>query len=184
MYGGQGFEVSKKIVFKDFEVGQVYVEHRKLINISWSFNSFKILPLSEEFQRCFEISYKPPGRISAGIDVPLKIMFFPQSRQNISTSIPILCQTGRQDQNEDQPPGQISIPVECFYKKTEVLLEESNLDFGKTILEETKVKQLRLKNVGGMSSLFEVRNSEGKNVNSSMGTVVSVNEIGLEYNFF
>ena len=46
-----------------------------LTNVSFSFNSFKLLPLNEKIKDFFDIVYVPSGRISAGMQVPIKISF-------------------------------------------------------------------------------------------------------------
>ena len=49
----------------------------QLTNGSFTFNSFKILPLKETIRDFFEIIYTPPGRVSAGMSCPITIRFTP-----------------------------------------------------------------------------------------------------------
>lgn len=65
-------------MFIDFEVGKSYKKKLKLINISYSFNTFVLGEFPDEFKKYFQVIYQPAGRVSAGIDVPIKVLFFPQ----------------------------------------------------------------------------------------------------------
>ena len=53
--------------------------------MSFSFNSFKLLPLNEKIKDFFDIIYVPSGRISAGMQVPIKISFTCQVNQDIGS---------------------------------------------------------------------------------------------------
>ena len=55
----------------------------QLTNGSFTFNSFKILPLKETIRDFFEIIYTPPGRVSAGMSCPITIRFTPQLNDDI-----------------------------------------------------------------------------------------------------
>ena len=161
VYKGLGFSCSEKIIeFKDFEVGKVYKKKLHLTNVSLSFNSFKFLEIKDTSGHNFEIEYIPAGRISAGISVNFKLIFFPQAKKNIEINLPILCETGK-----------INIPIKCSYKKTEVIIEEKTINFGTTILGEKKVRKIKLKNIGGLSTNFEIRNNKGKNINASLASI-------------
>ena len=161
VYKGPGFRCSNKIIeFKDFEVGKVYKKKLHLTNVSLSFNSFKFLEIKDTSGHNFEIEYIPAGRISAGISVNFKLIFFPQAKKNVEINLPILCETGK-----------INIPVKCYYKKTEVIIEEKTINFGTTILGEKKIRKIKLKNIGGLATNFEIRNNKGKNINASFASI-------------
>ena len=85
------------ILFKDFEVGKPMTQTILLTNVSFSFNSFKLLPLSDEIKDFFEIVYVPSGRLSAGLSTTIKITFFPHINQDIVGVLPLLAETGRID---------------------------------------------------------------------------------------
>ena len=57
-FQGQAF-ISKpdKIIFKDFVVGRSYKQTILITNVSLSFNSFKVLPIQDEFKDFFEVTY-------------------------------------------------------------------------------------------------------------------------------
>ena len=65
------------ITFRDFEVGVPMTQTIYLTNVSFGFNSFKVLPLDENIRNFFDIFYTPSGPITAGMKVPLTIRFSP-----------------------------------------------------------------------------------------------------------
>ena len=68
VFKGIAFNCDPKVIeFKDFEVNESYTKIITLTNSSNSFNSFKLLPLKDNVIDFFEVTYKPPGRMSAGI---------------------------------------------------------------------------------------------------------------------
>ena len=119
-FKGQAF-ISKpsKIIFKDFTLGKIHQQVIQLTNVSFSFNSFKLLPLNEKIRDFFDITYTPPGRMSAGMSCPVKIKFRPEVDEDIFDYFPILSAT-----------GEIHIPIECTCKKAIVNVMEKEIDFG------------------------------------------------------
>jgi hypothetical protein len=83
-----------KIVFKDFEIGRKYSQTIVLTNVSYTFNSYKLLPLDTDIKDLFEITYVPPGRMSAGITSNVTIQFTPQHNEDIISIFSILSETG------------------------------------------------------------------------------------------
>jgi hypothetical protein len=77
-----------------------------MTNVSWSKNTFKVLPLSDDVRDYFDIQYTFPGHISAGISCDLHITFEPKLNEDIITSIPLLAET-----------GMIHVPLHCLTKK-------------------------------------------------------------------
>lgn len=74
--------------------------------------------VSIENQDYFEIMYKPPGRISAGMACPITIRFTAQVNEDIDDFFPILTET-----------GPINIPLKCESKKAIVKCENPIVDF-------------------------------------------------------
>ena len=72
-----------KIVFKDFDVGKKMKIRFSLTNVSYTFNSFKLLDLDDEIKDFFEITYTKPGRMSAGTSCSILIEFEPKLNQDI-----------------------------------------------------------------------------------------------------
>ena len=84
----------ERIFFKDFEVGKTHVQTILVTNVSFSFNSFKVLPLEDAIIDFFEIKYTPTGRMSAGLSTTIQITFVPQLNQDINSVLPLLAETG------------------------------------------------------------------------------------------
>ena len=169
-YRGEGFKCSDELIeFKDFEIGKVYSKTLKLTNVSLSFNSFRFLPIEEQYSKYFEIEHKPAGRVSAGITVHFKLNFYPQVRQDINFTIPVLCETGK-----------IELPVSCMYKRTKIELEQTEVDFGETIIGEEKVVTFKIQNKGGLKTKFEFRNSSGKTISNTVSTMFNLSTNSLK----
>jgi hypothetical protein len=65
------------IIFKDFTVGVSHTQTILFTNVSFSFNSFKLLPLEDKIKDFFHIVYTPSGRMSAGLSTTITITFTP-----------------------------------------------------------------------------------------------------------
>eukprot|EP00742_Colponemidia_sp_Colp-10_P008825 GILJ01009584.1.p1 GENE.GILJ01009584.1~~GILJ01009584.1.p1 ORF type:complete len:1812 (-),score=327.15 GILJ01009584.1:58-4746(-) len=149
------------ILFQDFDVGQTYTQRVVLTNVSYSFNSFKLLPLGDDTKDFFDIKYIPPGRMSAGMTCPLTITFMPKLNQDINTFLPLLCQT-----------GPVNIPLQCKIKRSVVSVSTSVtpwttvsnglavIDFGAVILGESGKKYLKFKNDGALLTDFRIVDRE------------------------
>ncbi|CAM9207030.1 unnamed protein product, partial [Laminaria digitata] len=74
-----------RIVFKDFVVGKVHKKRVVLTNVSLTFNTLKVLEMSDEIDRFFEVTYSKPGRLSAGMTCVVDIAFTPKARKKFST---------------------------------------------------------------------------------------------------
>lgn len=96
-----------------------------ITNVSFSFNSFKLLPLEDNIRDFFHIKYTPSGRMSAGLSTSVTITFTPQLNQDIDSYLPILSETGK-----------IKIPLKCTCKKALISVEDPQIDFGDVIFGE------------------------------------------------
>jgi hypothetical protein len=72
-----------EIIFTDFEIGKKYKKNVFFTNTSYTFNSFKLLELSEDIVELFTISYERMGRMSAGVSVHIEIVFSPKKNIDI-----------------------------------------------------------------------------------------------------
>ena len=72
-----------EIIFTDFEIGKKYKKNIFFTNTSYTFNSFKLLELSEDIVELFTISYERMGRMSAGVSVNIEIIFSPKKNVDI-----------------------------------------------------------------------------------------------------
>lgn len=146
-----------KILFKDFDLGQTYTQTIVLTNVSYTFNSFKLLPLDGDIKEFFSIQFSPPGRLSAGLTCPIVIAFTPQMNKDITSTFPILSETGR-----------IDIPLLCTSKKTLISCDPPVLDglitfdIGSVILGEQGKKTLTITNSGALNCNFTILSKNGE----------------------
>lgn len=141
------------IFFKDFTVGVSHTLTILVTNVSFSFNSFKLLPLEDSIRDFFYIKYTPSGRMSAGLSTSITITFTPQLNQDIDTFLPILSETGK-----------INIPLKCTCKKALVSVEEQHLGFGDVIFGEQQSVTLKIKNSGALSTKVYLKNNNGTQI--------------------
>jgi hypothetical protein len=140
-FTGAGFACKpEKIIYKDFEVGKSMSITIELTNRSYSFNSYKLLPLDDEIRDFFEIDYKPPGRLPSGISASMTLVFTPMVDKDYFSKLNLLSET-----------GPISVPIECLSKKCIIEIDNPIIDFGEVILGEELTKNLNLSNNGALS---------------------------------
>lgn len=151
IYQGSAFiPKPEKIVFKDFEVGGTYSLTVILTNVSFTFNSFKLLPLELEIKDFFSVTFTPPGRMSAGLTCPLTVTFTPKVNKDIVSVFPILSET-----------GEIHIPLKCFTKKSVMSYSTAVIDFKQVIYGEHSKKVLTITNAGALGSDFTIVDRDG-----------------------
>ncbi|CAK81749.1 unnamed protein product (macronuclear) [Paramecium tetraurelia] len=139
-----------EIIFKDFDVGKPHTIIMQLTNVSYTFNSFKILPLPEAVRDFFELIYTPPGRVSAGMSCPITVRFTPQLNDDIDVQLQCQAETG---------PFQIHIL--CTSKKAIAKVEQPIIDFGKVILGEDSTLILKIQNLGALDTDVIIRSAKG-----------------------
>jgi hypothetical protein len=88
IYTGSGF-ISKphEILFLDFEVNKKYKKVLIFTNVSYTFNSFKLLNIHDDFIDFFTVTYEKLGRMSAGVGVNIEIIFNPKINEDIHTGL-------------------------------------------------------------------------------------------------
>lgn len=149
--GGRTFKghafVSKpeELVFQDFEVGKRYKKHFTLTNVSYTFNSFKILDLPDEFIDFFVITFDKPGRMSAGVSCTLEIVFTPQINKDIMTKISFFTET-----------GPVEVPLKCLIRRCAPRIVNPAVDFGSVIIGQKISIPLKIKNSQALNSRFQV----------------------------
>ena len=139
------------IFFKDFDLGKTHVQTILLTNVSFSFNSFKLLPLEDSIKDFFDIKYTPSGRMSAGLSTTIQITFVPQLNQDINSILPLLAET-----------GPINIPLICTCKKALLKVEEPIIDFGDVIFGEEATKNLKIDNDGALPAIIYIKTNKGE----------------------
>jgi len=150
VFVGAGFASNpERIIFKDFEVGVPMEITIELINISYGFNSFKLLPLKDEIIDFIEIDYRPCGRIPAGISTKMTLKFTPIVEKDLISTLNLLSET-----------GMVEIPLECLSRKCEIQISNPTIDFGEVILGNQVERQLQIENTGALSCLYTFLDDE------------------------
>lgn len=124
-----------------------------MTNVSFSFNSFKLLPLEDKIKDFFHIVYTPSGRMSAGLSTTITITFTPQLNEDINSVFPILSENGR-----------IDIPLVCTCKKALIEVETEKIDFGNVIFGEQCTKYLKIKNSGALPTKIYIKTPQGHTI--------------------
>ena len=142
VYGGSKFLATpERIVFQDFELGEEMRHTVTLTNVSFAFNSFKVLPLPTHLTDFFEVVYTRPGRMSAGLTCSILIIFRPLVYQDIEAFLPCLAET-----------GPFNIPLCAYTKKLVVSLRPAALlDFGVVVRGESRELTVAVTNKGGLN---------------------------------
>jgi hypothetical protein len=133
----------EKVEFKDFEVGKVYKRKFTLTNVSFTRNIFRAQDLPDEIRDFFDVDFKMPGHISAGLAVAVTVTFAPKLPEDIFSQIPFLAETGA-----------FGVPLICTTKKCALSLKSETLDFGTIILGEEDVANIEIVNDGALPCHF------------------------------
>jgi hypothetical protein len=158
IFKGHAF-VSKpaEILFKDFVPGEVYKKRFTITNVSYTFNSFKMLNLSDDVIDFFVITFEKPGRMSAGVSCPIDIVFTPKVNQDIKTTIKLLTGT-----------GPVEIPLICLIKRCAPRIQNPIVDFGTLVVGQKMQQLLHIKNTEALGTAFRVVRVE--NISNSSQT--------------
>ena len=127
------------LVFADFDVGQTYELVFTLTNVSYTFNSFRPQDLPDAVRSFFELTHKPPGRMSAGVTTPLTLTFTPKVNQDIESEILFHTAT-----------GPMTVPLQATTKKAKITLPSPSIDFGAVVMGEEKRMPLTIVNGGAL----------------------------------
>ena len=150
VFKGPGFVSNPpKIVYKDFEIGKKMVLTVDIINVSYNFNSFHLLPLDDDIIDFFEIDYRPCGKIPAGISTKMKLTFTPLVNKDYKSYLRLKSET-----------GMCEIPIECYCKKCLISFESENINYGEVILGQEIIKQLNVINDGALNCKYTMVDAE------------------------
>ena len=146
-------ELQDRIEFRDFKVGKIYKQTIRLTNVSYTFNTFKLQRLQDDICDFFEIKYKLPGYISAGLTCDLHITFEPKIPEDINVELPILAETGH-----------IGIPLICSTPKTKISVEPRVIEFihsgqGVPLCEEV-TEYITITNSGALGTGYSLMDPE------------------------
>jgi hypothetical protein len=147
LFKGQAFVSHPEMIqFVDFEVGRVYKKRFTLTNTSYTFNSFKLLPLSDKVIDFFDITFEKPGRMSAGVSCTIEIKFTPQLNQDIFSDICFYSET-----------GPMKVPLKCFIKRCIPEIVNPEIDFGRIVVGQQLRLPLKIKNIASKTTSFSIR---------------------------
>jgi len=148
---GKEYKTSKflsqpeQIIFKDFVVGRTYTQKIELTNVSFCFNTFKLVAICDEFVDYFDIKYVPVGRMSAGSVAPIYIKFRPKLLEDIHTELPLMAET-----------GPFSVPLICLTKKADISFKTQDIDIGTVVMGDSGKKYIEIINNGALPRDFTV----------------------------
>lgn len=150
-FKGQSFiPKPAEVMFKDFEVGKTYKRIFTLTNASYTFNSFKIIDLENEYIDFFLITFEKPGRMSAGVSCPLEVEFTPQVNKDIFTTLKFFTET-----------GPIEVPLICLIKRCAPRVLTTKIDFGNVVIGEKKIVSVHITNSQAISTDFRIISLDG-----------------------
>eukprot|EP00937_MAST-01D_sp_MAST-1D-sp2_P006935 g6935.t1 len=160
-----------EILFKDFTVNKTERRRVVLTNVSFSFNTFKLLPLPDDIKDFFEIEYKKPGRMSAGMTCTIHITFHPKVNKDILADLPCLAQT-----------GPFTIPLLCTTKKAVPSVSTQDISFQNVVMGESSTFKLVISNNGALPVHCTLENAEpdGANADVSVSEQVPVPETATD----
>lgn len=154
MFQGDAFASTPSIIlFKDFEVGRTYRKVFTLTNVSYTFNSFKMLDLKDDIIDFFTITFEKPGRMSAGMSCSVEIVFKPQLNKDILDEIKLLTET-----------GPVSIPLHCLIRRCAPRIVDTQLNFGSMIVGQKNLMTVKIVNTQALSTRFTIEEVEGEGV--------------------
>ena len=147
LFKGQAFvSHPEEIHFVDFEVGRVYKKRFTLTNTSYTFNTFKLLPLSDNVIDFFDISFEKPGRMSAGVSCSIDIKFTPQLNEDIFSDICFYSET-----------GPMKIPLKCYIKRCIPEIINPSIEFGRIVVGQRMILPLKFRNIAAKSTTFTIK---------------------------
>lgn len=152
VFKGQAFVAHPDVIqFVDFEVGRTYRKKFTLTNTSYTFNSFRILPLSDDVIDFFEITFDKPGRMSAGVSCTIEVKFTPKLNQDIDSDIGFYSET-----------GPVRVPLRCFIKRCKPEIVNPVIGFGSIVVGQQSRISLKFKNSGALPTRFTVKRIESE----------------------
>eukprot|EP01065_Artemidia_motanka_P001883 TRINITY_DN10874_c0_g1_i1.p1 TRINITY_DN10874_c0_g1~~TRINITY_DN10874_c0_g1_i1.p1 ORF type:complete len:1370 (+),score=474.79 TRINITY_DN10874_c0_g1_i1:88-4197(+) len=149
-----------EVLFENFEVKREEVRTIRLTNVSFTFNSFKLLELAPQIADFFEITYTRPGRMSAGMYCEITVRFSPKLNEDVDTVIPFMAET-----------GEFSVPLRATTKKVDVSVAitreapggaraldwgGSKMDFGGVQFAKTATRSIIVRNSGALAAKFDL----------------------------
>ena len=134
-----------ELVFADFDVGSSYELKFTLTNVSYTFNAFRPMDLPVAVRSFFELTHTPPGRMSAGVTAPLKIVFTPKVNEDIESEVTFHTST-----------GPMTVPLKAKTKKCKIAIPNATIDFGAVVMGEERTLPLTIHNGGALEAPLQM----------------------------
>lgn len=139
------------IKFIDYEPGQTYSSQLSIVNTGGCFASFRFGKFEESRYDLFNLEFKQTGRLAAGLSVPFKLKFFPNSRENFETFLTLHLKH-----------RVIRIPIVCKYIMSDIEIKTREVDFKKTIQGEQNTQIVDIFNRGGKPTKVFIKDEAGQ----------------------
>jgi hypothetical protein len=166
VFKGEAFAATPStLLYKDFEVGKLYKKVLVLTNVSYTFNSFKLLDLDDEYVDFFTITFDRPGRMSAGMSCSLEIVFKPQLNQDIFTFLRLLTET-----------GPVNIPLQCLIRRCAPRILDTELDFEEMVIGQRQTLPVKIVNSQALATSFTIEEVPHEDDNKDFNIKVLTND--------
>ncbi|XP_062505240.1 cilia- and flagella-associated protein 74-like isoform X2 [Corticium candelabrum] len=134
------------IIFEDFDVGKTYHKKVVLTNVSYTINYCKLQGMSDSLANSIDITFDPPGVMSAGMTCEMIVTFIPEVNSDLSGEVFFLAQT-----------GSFSVPIQCVTKKCKLSVSSSCVEFRPACVGETRRRTFQLKNEGALGTRYVIK---------------------------
>ncbi|KAM9505754.1 cilia- and flagella-associated protein 74 isoform 3-T3 [Salvelinus alpinus] len=136
------------ILFKDFDVGQMYKKKVTLTNVSYTTNYCKLLGVTMELMDFISISFEPSGPISAGMACDMQVIFQPMMNKDLKGEVQFV-----------SAAGPFSVPIRCTIKKCDLSVDIDLIVFGTHVVGQTISRAITLTNRGALGTCFTLVSS-------------------------
>eukprot|EP01135_Chromosphaera_perkinsii_P001058 Nk52_evm8s158 gene=Nk52_evmTU8s158 len=144
VFKGDLFKCNRdEIVFKDFDVGETYVQTITLTNVSYCISAFKVKDLPLRLVDILQLEYKHPGKLSPGLTCDITLRFTPRVAEDIEDRIEFATET-----------GSMFVPIKCLVQKCEIRLSENHVKFEPVYLGERSTCSITIYNDGALATNF------------------------------
>ncbi|KAG9392357.1 Flagellar-associated PapD-like [Carpediemonas membranifera] len=152
VFEGASYTPSPAVVeFTDYSPGKSYKFKLTLTNSSLTRSSFVIADLPPDAARVFDVEYKKPGLLGAGLSVPVLLTFTPNTPNDLDAELEVRCDTGI-----------LYVPIRCRGRKIDLQLSEPAIVFPPAYVGSTTHRLVTLTNHGALDAVCLVEWFEPK----------------------
>lgn len=136
----------KIVEFKNYYLKKSYSKNIMLTNVSSLTSNIRLVEISNEIKDVCSLDFTPCPPLSPGMSANFKLTFRPTNADAIINGR-LVFQT---------QSGLLEIPVKCCPPMIEPKLVTEELDFGREVLGETIIKNIKIINEGQLSGQFKL----------------------------